>query len=144
MNSRDEIKALAVAYFKTKEAISASIQSEFPKMPRAPLARLIDEFVEMQSQFDLCLLLKRIGDTNQGRIEDLSTLEFQSYLIATCETNDSEIRRAISALNNFLIVKASSANENKRMLIAARDGGNSGQKSASMNDLLRQIAKRRK
>lgn len=144
MKSRDEIRALALTYLKTKEAISQRIQSEFPEMPRAPLARLIDEFIEMQPQFDLCPLLKRIGETNQGRIEDLSALEFQSYLIATCETNDTELRRAISALSNFLIVKASSAHGDKRMLIAARDGGNSGQKSASMSDLLKQIGKRRK
>jgi hypothetical protein len=37
-----------------------------------------------------------------------------------------------------------SVNGDKRLLIAARDEDNSGQNSATMNDVLKQIGKRRK
>jgi hypothetical protein len=143
MNPNDEITALALDYLKSKDAISERVRDAFADMPRAPLAKLIDEFIEMQPQFKLCPLLKRIGDTNQGRIEDLNVPAFQSYLIAKCETNEMELHRATSALNNFLLIKASAAKGDKPMLIAARDGENSGQKSATMNDLLKQIGKRK-
>ncbi len=121
MNPNDEITALALDYLKSKDAISEKVRDAFADMPRAPLAQLIDEFLAMQPRFDLASLLKQIGETNQGQIEDLNLPVFQSYLVAKCSTDETQLHRAIKALNNFLVIKASSSQGNRMMLIAARD-----------------------
>lgn len=144
MKPRDELTALAADYLQNRDAIARRVEDAFANIPRAPLAKLIDEFLEASPHIDVAPVLKKIADTNQGRLEDLNMPEFQSYLIATCGTNEIQLRHLTQALHNLLTIKASSANGNKTMLIAARDGDNSGQKSATMNDLLKQIAKRKR
>jgi hypothetical protein len=142
MNPNDEITALALDYINSKEAISERVREAFADMPRAPLAQLVDEFLAMQSMIDLAPVLKRIREVNQGRLEDLNLPVFQSYLIARCETDELQLRRAISALNNFLVIKAASSRGDKTVLIAARDDDSTGRKSASTDDLLQQVKKR--
>lgn len=144
MKPRDEMTALAADYLKNRDALAKRVGDAFANLPRAPLAKLIDDFLKSSPKIDIAPVLKKIAETNQGRLDDLNMPEFQSYLIAKCGTNEKELHRTIAALNNFLLIKTSSANGDKTMLIAARDGENSGQKSATMNDLLKQIGKRRK
>jgi hypothetical protein len=144
MSDSDEMNALALAYLHGKESLPQKIREAFGNMPQAPLAKIIEECIAVQPRIDLAPLLKRIALTNQGRVEDLSNPEFKSYLIAECDTTELDLHRAISIINNFLVIKASAAKGDKTMLIAARDGENSGQKSATMNDLLKQIGKRKK
>ena len=142
MNPNDEITALALDYLKSKDTIAEKVRDAFSDLPRAPLAQLIEEFLAMQPRFDLAPLLMAIGETNQGRIEDLNLPIFQSYLLAKCGVNEMQLHRAIKALNNFLVIKASSAQGNRTMMIAARDEENSGSKSATTADLLEQVKKR--
>jgi hypothetical protein len=59
-------------------------------------------------------------------------------------TSEIELHRAISTLSNFANTKPTYTNGDKPLLIAARDENNSGQKSTTMNDLVKQIGKRRK
>ena len=144
MKPRDEMTALAADYLKNREAIAKHVGDAFANIPRAPLAKLVDDFLALSPQIDIAPMLKKIAEMNQGRLEDLNVSEFQSYLIAKCATNETELRHAISALNNFTNIKAAYASGDKPMRIAARDEKNSGQKSTTMNDLLKQIGKRRK
>ena len=143
MKPRDEMTALAAEYLRNRDAIAERVGDAFANIPRAPLAKIVDDLVEMQPQFSLNPLLKRIGELNQGRVDDLNMPQFQSYLIAKCETNEMDLRRAISAINSFLLIRATASGGDKAMLIAARDGENSGQKSATMSDILKQISKRK-
>ncbi len=144
MKPRDEMTALAAEYLKNREAIAEHVGDAFANIPRAPLAKLIDDFLAFSPNIDMAPILKKIAETNQGRLEDLNVSEFQSYLIAKCGTNEIELRRATSALSNFTTIKLASVHGDKRLLIAARDEDNSGQNSATMNDVLKQIGKRRK
>jgi hypothetical protein len=142
MKRDDDITALALDYLSSEDEIRARVGDAFAVMPRAPLAKLIDEFLETSPNIDVAPVLKRIADTNQGRLEDLNVPVFQSYLIAKCATNEMQLRRLIATLNNFHSYKASNVDPNKRMPIAARDGANSGQKSTTLSGLLKQVEKR--
>jgi len=144
MKPHDEITCLAADYLKNREAISKHVGDAFANIPRAPLAKLIDDFLAFSPQIEIAPILRKIAETNQGRLEDLNVSEFQSYLIAKCATDEMVLRRAIFALSNFSNIKAAYADGDKPMRIAARDDKNSGQNATTMNDLLKQISKRRK
>jgi hypothetical protein len=144
MKPRDEMTALAADYLNNREAIAKHVGEAFANIPRAPLAKLICDFLALSPQIDIAPILKKIAETNQGRLEDLNVTEFQSYLIAKCMTSEIELHRAISTLSNFANTKPTYTNGDKPLLIAARDENNSGQKSTTMNDLVKQIGKRRK
>jgi hypothetical protein len=142
MKRDDEITALALDYLSSKDEIRARVGDAFANLQRAPLAKLIDEFLETSPHIDVAPILKRIADTNQGQLEDLNIPVFQSYLIATCGTSEMQLRRLIATLNNFHSYKASNLDPNKDLPIAARDDVNSGQKSTKLSELLKQQAKR--
>jgi hypothetical protein len=142
MSDSDEMNALALAYLHGKESLPQNIRDAFANMPQAPLAKIVEECIAVQPRIDLVPLLRRIAQTNQGRVEDLSSPEFKSYLIAECDTNELALQRVVSIINNFLVIKASRIEGDKPILIAARDEDNSGQKSSSMNELLMQVGTR--
>jgi hypothetical protein len=142
MKYDEEITALALDYLNNQESVAAHIGDAFKDMPRAPLAQLIDAFLEMSPKINIAPLLKRIADTNQGRLEDLNIGAFQSYLIEKCGTNELELKRLIGTLDNFQRINASAMDPNKQVQIAARDESNSGQNSRKLGDLLKQIEKR--
>ncbi len=142
MKRDDEITALALEYLASEEAVRERVGDAFQNMRRAPLAKLIDEFLETSPNIDIAPILKNIADTNQGRLEDLNAPTFQSYLVAKCGTNVVQLRSIILTLSNFGSYQTAKMDETKQMLIAARDDANSGHTNASMSDLLGQIKKR--
>jgi hypothetical protein len=142
MKRDDEITALALDYLSSKDDIRARVGDAFANIQRAPLAKLIDELLETSPNIDIAPILKRIADTNQGRLEDLNIPVFQSYLIAKCDTNETQLRRLTATLSNFDSYKALNVDPNKEMPIAARDDANSGQKSTTLSELLKQREKR--
>lgn len=142
MKSDEEVTALALDYLSNRDAIADHVGAAFKDMPRAPLAQLIDAFLEASPRINVASVLKRIADTNQGRLEDLGIPAFQSYLIAKCGTNEFELKRLIGTLDNFQRHNASAADADKNVQIAARDEANSGQKSTKLSDLLKQREKR--
>ena len=142
MKPRDEMTALAADYLKNRDAIAKRIGDAFANIPRAPLAKLIDDFLKTSPKIDVAPILKKIADTNQGRLEDLDSPEFRSYLIATCGTSDTQLRGIIGTLSNFNSFSMAKVDVDRQVAIAARDGSNSGQKSATLSDLLKQREKR--
>ena len=142
MKSDDEVTALALDYLSSREAIADHVGAAFEEMPRAPLARLIDAFLEASPRINVAAVLKRIADANQGRLEDLNMPVFQSYLIAKCGVNENELKRLMGTLDNFRRYNISAADAEKSVPIAARDEANSGQKSTKLSDLLKQREKR--
>ena len=137
MKPRDEMTTLAAEYLKNRDAIAERVGDAFTNIPRAPLAKLIDEFLTTSPNIDIAPVLKKIADTNQGRLEDLNAPEFQSYVIATCGTNEVQLKRLIQTLSNFHAFAATKLDAAKHVSIAARDEANSGQKNATLSDLLK-------
>jgi hypothetical protein len=144
MKPHDEITALALDYLNNRESIAEHVGNAFAEMPRPPLARLIDEFLEMSPKIDTAPLLRLIAETNQGRIEDLSIPAFRSYLVAKCSADEMRLRRAISALHNFYEFKVRKTEANEPMLIAARDEENSGSKTMTVSEFQRLMKNRTK
>ena len=142
MKSDEEVTALALDYLSSRDAIADHIGAAFEEMPRAPLARLIDAFLEASPRINVAGVLKRIADANQGHFEDLHMPVFQSYLIAKCGTNEIELKRLIGTLENFRRYNISVADAEKNVQIAARDEANSGRESTKLSDLLKQREKR--
>ena len=143
MNSNDdELTALALDYLRHSDSILENVKSAFANMPRAPLAKTIEAFLAVSPRIDVAPLLKKISETNQGRIEDLAAPEFRSYLIDRCSTNDVELQKAISALKNFHSYQSVANDLEREILIAARDDGNTGHKSTTMTELMKQVGKR--
>jgi hypothetical protein len=142
MKRDDEITKLALDYLSRKEHVEKRIGDAFACISRAPLAKLIDEFLSTSPKIDVAPLLKRIADTNQGRLEDLNMPVFRSYLIAACEVSELDLRRLIATLDNFQRYNISAADAQKEVQIAARDETNSGHKSTKLGDLLKQREKR--
>jgi len=142
MKRDDEITALALDYLSRKDEIENNVGDAFATIPRAPLAKLIDDFIRISPRINVAGVLKRIADLNQGRLEDLNLPAFQSYLIAKCGTNELELKRLISTLDNFQQHNISAVDAEKSVRIAARDEANSGQKSTKVGDLLKQLEKR--
>ncbi|HTW85407.1 MAG TPA: hypothetical protein VMD91_15160 [Candidatus Sulfotelmatobacter sp.] len=137
MKPRDEMTVLAAEYLKNRDAVAERVGDAFQNIPRAPLAKLIDEFLKTSPKIDVAPILKKIADTNQGRLDDLNVPEFQSYLIAKCGTNEVQLKKLIQTLNNFHSFAMAKEGANKQVSIAARDEQNSGQTSATLNDLLK-------
>ena len=142
MKSDEEVTALALYYLNNRDAIADHVGACFEGMPRAPLARLIDAFLEVSPKINVAAVLGRIADANQGCLEDLNMPVFQSYLIAKCGTNEVELKRLIGTLDNFQRCNISVADAQISVQIAARDEANSGQKSTKLSDLLKQREKR--
>ncbi len=142
MKPRDEMTALAADYIKNRDTIAEHVGDAFANIPRAPLATLIDDFLKTSPRIDIAPVLKKIADTNQGRLEDLDSPEFRSYLIASCGTNDIQLRSIIGTLFNFKSFSVAQMDASRQVAIAARDETNSGQKSATLSELLEQREKR--
>ncbi len=142
MKRDDETTALALDYLGRKDEVEKRVGDAFASIPRAPLAELIDDFIKTSPKIDIVPLLKRIADTNQGRIEDLNMPIFQSYLIMKCETNELDLRRLIATLDNFHQHFVPATDAEKQVQIAARDEANSGQNTTKISDLLKQREKR--
>ncbi len=142
MKRDDEITASALDYLSSKDEVRVRVGDAFANIQRAPLAKLIDEFLKTSPHIDVAPMLKRIAETNQGRLEDLNIPVFQSYLIAKCGTSEMQLRRLIATLNNFHSYNASNVDPEKDVPIAARDDANSGQKSTKLSALLKQREKR--
>ena len=142
MKRDDEITTLALDYLSRKDDVEKRVGDAFASIPRAPLAKLIDEFLTTSPRIDVAPLLKRIADTNQGRLEDLNMPAFRSYLIAKCEISELDLRRLVATLDNFQRYNVSAADAQKQVQIAARDEANSGQQSTKLGDLLKQREKR--
>jgi hypothetical protein len=137
MKSRDEMTALAAEYLKNREAIAEHVGDAFAIIARAPLAKLIDDYLQAFPKIDVVPILRKIAEANQGRLEDLNAAEFQSYLIAKCGTNEIQLKKLIQTLSNFRSSAMTKLDPNKQVPIAARDENNSGQSGATLNDLLK-------
>jgi hypothetical protein len=137
MKPRDEITALALEYIQYCDSIAERVGAAFENIPRAPLAKLIDEFLKASPKIDIAPVLKKIADQNQGRLDDLNVPEFQSYLIVTCGTDEMQLKRLIQTLSNFYSFTMTKEDLNQQVSIAARDEQNSGQNSATLGDLLK-------
>lgn len=142
MKPDDDITELALDYLNSCNSIAEHVGDAFLEMPHSPLARLINEFLEVSPNIDTAPLLQLIATINQGRVEDLNMPAFQSYLVAKCSADEPRLRRAIGALQNFYEFKHRNINANAPMSIAARDEENSGGKTTTTNELLKQMKKR--
>ncbi len=142
MKPRDEMTALAADYIKNRDTIAEHVGDAFANIPRAPLAALIDDFLKTSPRIDIAPVLKKIADTNQGQLEDLNSPEFRSYLIASCGTNDIQLRSIIGTLLHFNSFSMTKMDAGRQVTIAARDESNSGQKIATLSELLEQREKR--
>jgi hypothetical protein len=140
----DEITALAFDYLRGKDEIRARIGCAFENMPRAPLAELIDKFLQTYPKIDTAPLLKQIADTNQGRIEDLNSPMFRSYLVSKCAIDELWLRRAIGSLQKFYEFTLQRIDKTAPMLVAARDDQNSGQDSASFHNIMELLKNRKR
>jgi hypothetical protein len=142
MKQEDEITALAIEYLEAHDRIVEHVGPAFEQLERAPLAQLIDKYLERYPRIEYAATLERIAATNQGRLEDLNAPLFQSYLISKCDVDNLMLRKLIGSLHRFYESSLHKINAGEPMFIAARDEENSGRNSAKFDDIQRLMKKR--
>jgi hypothetical protein len=143
-DDHDELLRLAFEYVNTYQP-NDEIERAFKSIARAPLAVLISSFLEATPKIDIAPLLLSIEEVNQGRLEDLDSPVFLSYLVARLQTNEAELRRIRSMLGTFRQMHmAKEAAPDTTLLIAARDDDPNGSRHVTLSDLLEQQKKREK
>lgn len=142
MSNEDDMTAMALDYLQ-RGGTPARISEAFANLPRAPLATLTAEFLAATPHIDLAPLLRRIIEINQGRLEDLNSPEFVSYLIVETGSNETTMRRVATALGRFQAFIDSVGDGTQQFAIAARDTEGSQQDTINVAELLRLSKKRR-
>jgi len=141
---RDELLRLAFEYVNAYQP-NDEIERAFKSIARAPIAVLISRFLEATPKIDIAPLLLSIAEVNQGRLEDLDSPAFLSYLVARLKTNEAELRRIRSMLGTFQQMRmAKETAPDTTLLIAARDDDPNGNRRVTLSDLLEQQKKRKK
>jgi hypothetical protein len=143
-DDRDELLRLAFEYVNAYQP-NDEIERAFKSIARAPLAVLVSRFLEATPKIDIAPLLLSIAELNQGRLEDLDSPAFLSYLVARLKTNEAELRRIRSMLGTFQQMRmVKETAPDKTLLIAARDDDPNGSRRVTLSDLLEQQKKRKK
>ena len=144
MNESDDITVLAFAYVRDEAEIGEKLRGSLEAIPRAPLARLIDAYLDQHKSVSANDLFQKIADLNQGRMEDLNAPAFLSYLIGKCQTDESSMVQVINTLRTFeMVLNASADGYDSDLLIAARSESDE-EKQLALEELREQLRKRTK
>lgn len=111
---------------------------------RAPLAKIIDELLRQQPGIRFYDALSAIASLNQGRLKDLDSPIFRSYIIRKTDISDDVLHKCISEICGFNHLVQAANNPMAGLLMAARDEDNSGGGHILIDEVLGQLAKRTK
>jgi hypothetical protein len=143
MNDSDDTTILAFAYLRDGERFPESVKQQFKDIARAPLPGIIDAFLREHPRVSFAALLRRIADLNQGRLEDLDAPAFISYLIARCESEESQMRSVLNAVRAYAsVLDTVTARDDQDLLVAARNDANDGCSGLTIDELREQLKKR--
>jgi hypothetical protein len=141
MKNDDDMTGMALDYIE-RGGPPAHVREAFQNIPRAPLATFIDTYLAAQPRINLASVLRQIAEINQGRLEDLDSVDFVSYLIERTGTDETTMQRVRVALGKFRRFVEASADGEARLSVAARDDSGGSSTSTTMNELLQQMKKR--
>jgi hypothetical protein len=137
----DDMTAMALEYIQGSGP-PAHVREAFQDIPPAPLASFIRAFLSAQPHIDLAPLLRQICEVNQGRLEDLDSPDFLSYLIERTGANEMTMRRIRVSLGTFRKVVDSASHGDTRLAVAARDDSDGASRSTTASELLKLMKKR--
>ncbi len=143
MSECDDMTTLAFSYLRNSVDTERDLGPRFANVPRAPLARLIDGYLEQHPDVETSSMLRKVASLNQGRLEDLNVATFVSYLVAKCGSDEASLRNIINTLHAYQSVTAVALEEcEEELLVAARDEAPDGPISVTLADLREQLKKR--
>lgn len=98
----DGIVRAAMA-FSTWPEPSEAVKEEFCTLPRAPLAALIDEYLDGRKDQKLESSLRAIAQLNEGDLSDLDDPKFKSFIVAMTSVSHDAIGDCALRLRAFRI-----------------------------------------
>jgi hypothetical protein len=141
MKDQDLDRVLAFAAVDLETSVPDSFRMAIADT-RAPLSRLIREFIENQPGFRFHEYLAAIADLNQGRLEDLGVPLFRSYIIGATGMDELVLNKCIDEISSYCRLQQMLAQRSSDLVMAARDDDGTGGDRISAADLLEQLAKR--
>lgn len=142
MKSRTELIKIAAALSLRRESdlkLAAGLQA----LPLAPLTQTIRAMLAECKSGRIRDILSAIASLNQGRLEDLDSSEFRSYLIRKLTITEAELDTCIRALCTYARVSQAAQAGSEDLLVAARSEDDENQGTISASDVLRELRRRK-
>lgn len=143
MNTNDDVDRLkiAAAVVATSDD-DAQLAGELDAAPMAPLAQLISELIDRNPTAQYRQVFEGICRLRQGRIEDLDSSIFRSYLIRKLDVTEEILNACIRQI--VTVAKVLRATEAPGPLaLSARSEDEQHDRKTSPEDVLRELMRRK-
>jgi hypothetical protein len=137
----ESIRVAAIVAAKSKKAFQ--ISAALDAVPAAPLRATILELLERIPGIQHRKLLIQLAELNQGRLDDLDSPEFRSYLIRKLQTDEQALMTCVRSISTYYRVASAAGSDAEGALAAARSEDDTGARASSASDILRELKRRK-
>lgn len=137
-----DIERLQLAAAMASSALDGqALERELDGIPVAPLVQLVSQMIRESSDSPYRPVLEGICSLKQGRIEDLDSPEFRSYLVRNLGITEATLESCIGVIVTYAkVLRASRMNASK--LVAARSEDDLNLRITEADDILRELRRR--
>ena len=136
----ESIRVAAIVAEKSKKAFQ--ISAGLDAVPAAPLRVIILDLLERIPGIQHREILAQLAELNQGRLDDLDSPEFRSYLIRKLQTDEQVLMACIRSISTYYRVASAASSNVEGTLAAARSEDEKGARMLSARDILRELGRR--
>jgi hypothetical protein len=142
-DSRDIDRVTIAAALTAKSPRQFEIDAALEAIPAAPLTQTICLMLGESPNLTNRDVLERLAELNQGRLEDLDSPAFQSYLIRKLEISHDTLTACVRSICTFARVQYATYGDAENLLAAARSEDDTHSRYASVADVLRELRRRK-
>ena len=140
-NSQDILKIAAALSLRGESTIR--INAALQELTPSPLAEIIYDMLAESDALEHRDALEGMAQLNQGRLEDLDSAEFRSYIIRKLALSESILDACVRAVCTYSRVRHAALSGADNLLAAARSEQGRHGREVSAADVLRELRRRK-